>query len=433
MALGNATQLGLPFGIPVDPTSALAASQMAQFGGRAPSDGYLNAARQMFLGRGSPQLALGPGTPGGALDLASASGKGAANAVGGAGGSLESMMAQAGTPTGKAALEKSAAGGVKKLAEEGAAKREAFAKLLGPGGLAGLFEGAPAGTSGLRALLMSGGETGAMGGLGTLAGRVAVPLAGAQAASMAGHALTLGQHKGNWDEGLEGALTGGVGGALAGATIGAPAFGVGAIPGAIVGGIAGALGGGGLGLFGPKNTGEKAVASETKAQTGKLNKLLNTFGADAETRQAIALQFQMQASGAKSKSQVRDAYKQITSDPTLVQTISEGKRRKASMAAVQAWMGPAMQQALDRQQFYANAQGDAFDRIAGGYTDPNQAATTRAYGALARSGAADQAAAMMQQLALSQQLAGAGYSTGANNDGTQQLDLASILNAQPTS
>lgn len=371
----------------------------------------------------------------GTFPFASASGRGAANALasggtdalaGGGASGLEDYGKQLQGLLEKGGVGRAATSGATKTAAtdalESAAKKGLAAKILGPGSVAGLFEGM--GGNGLRGLLMSGGETGALGGLGTLAGRVAVPIAGMQAASMLGHAFTLGQHKGSWDEGAEGALTGATGGALAGSMI-APGVGT------VIGGVLGGLGGGALGLFGPKSTGEKAAASETAKQSAKLNKLLTQFGADSDTRKQLAAQFQFAVSGAKSKKEVQAGYGQFTSNPALLETISDAKRRKASMAAVQAWMGPAMEKALASEQFYANAQGDAFDRIASQYTDPNQAATTRAYGALSRASAAERGAAMMQQLAAAQQLAGQGLQTGQNSDGTTATDLQSLLAAQP--
>ena len=357
--------------------------------------------------------------------FASASGQGAANAIGatasgggGAAGGFDSGLGQISKFLGKERPKNLIGGGAKKFTEDAAAKKGLLSKFTGGGTLGSLF-GPVEGATGLSAV-----QSGIL-------GRVALPIGGAYAASGLGHMATLGQHKGNWDEGAEGALTGMTGGALAGATLGSPFFGIGAVPGALIGGAIGGLGGLGLGLFGPKNTGEKAVASETRKQSKKLNSFLDQFGASPEMKKQLGTQFLMAASTAGSKKDVKAKYTELASNPQLADMIAQDRRRGAANAAVQAWMGPALKDAIGQQQFYANAQGDAFDRIASQYTDPTQAATTRAYGANARSSAAERSAAMMQQLALSGQLAGLGMQTSQNQDGTDANDLQSLLAAQP--
>lgn len=360
--------------------------------------------------------------------FASASGRGAANAIGatasgggGAAGGFDSGLGQISKFLGKERPKNLIGGGAKKFTEDAAAKKGLLSKFTGGGGVGpgGLF-GAVEGEAGLSALSKG------------LLGRIAIPIGGMQAANFLGHTATLGQHKGNWDEGLQGALVGGTGAALAGGTILAPFTGGLSIPAAMaIAGIGGALAGGGLGLFGPKNTGEKAVASETRKQSKKLNSFLDQFGATPEMKKQLGTQFLMAASTAGSKKDVKAKYTELASNPQLADMIAQDRRRGAANAAVQAWMGPALKDAIGQQQFYANAQGDAFDRIASQYTDPTQAATTRAYGANARSSAAERSAAMMQQLALSGQLAGLGMQTSQNQDGTNANDLQSLLAAQP--
>ena len=358
------------------------------------------------LGQGGFASASGQGAANAIGATASGGGGGAANALGGGAGGWEALA------------KKGVSGGTKKFTEDAAAKKGLLSKFTGGGTLGSLF-GPVEGATGLSAV-----QSGIL-------GRVALPIGGAYAASSLGHMATLGQHKGNWDEGAEGALTGMTGGALAGATLGSPFFGVGAVPGALIGGAIGGLGGLGLGLFGPKNTGEKAVASETRKQSKKLNSFLDQFGASPEMKKQLGTQFLMAASTAGSKKDVKAKYTELASNPQLADMIAQDRRRGAANAAVQAWMGPALKDAIGQQQFYANAQGDAFDRIASQYTDPTQAATTRAYGANARSSAAERSAAMMQQLALSGQLAGLGMQTSQNQDGTDANDLQSLLAAQP--
>lgn len=435
-------QMVLPFGPDLLPGARVKAAQQAVWGsGETPmmsSRIRLAMAQRAALGQsrlaalGGPRAALGAGSPAGGLEpvtVRRAAQQAALGDVpmGGSIGEAFSPLQQAAQQNAAANAASAAETGTASMAaaSSDAAKAGRFAKLF-PGGIGGAFAPSVTAAEGATGLA-------ALGGPAEIAGRLAIPIGGAYLASGVGHAAGLGTHDGNWDEGAEGGLTGLVGGALAGATIGAPVFGVGAVPGAVVGGALGLLGGTGIGLFGPKNTGEKAVASELKAQTGKLTKALSEYGLSDDTKNQLVAQLKLNTLNANSKKEVKAAAKELLSGDSMGQILAAdqaNRRQQERIAAVQAWMGPTMQQALDSTSFYTNAQADAFDRLAAQYSDPQQAAVTRAYGANARVANAQAQQAMLQQIMLAPALYG--YSTATNSDGTQATDLQSILNAQPS-
>lgn len=187
---------------------------------------------------------------------------------------------------------------------------------------------------------------GAMGGVRGALGRASLPAMAGLAAGQINSAVWDDTNS-TADEGVTGALTGaGIGGGI-GAAIGAPFFGVGAVPAGAVGAGIGALIGGGIGLFGSKDTGEKAVQSEWGKQQAKLESVLGNYGlsrsAQQELMQSIGLQVEL---GAGSKSDVKAIFQQASANiPAFLQ--QDKLEREARMAeSVQNAKGAAIQAAI---------------------------------------------------------------------------------------
>jgi gas vesicle protein len=264
--------------------------------------------------------------------------------------------------------------------------------------------------------------------------RFGVPAAAGYFAGQGANAL-LGERDDNVDEGVTGALTGAGVGAGIGAAVGTPFFGIGAVPGALIGGGLGALAGGAIGLFGPKNSGEEAVKSELETQEKKLREVLSQFGVSKDLRDEALMQLRLGSMDASSKDQVKAVATTITQQ--LGQAVAADKAeqeqmrmRESNLAAVQAWMGPMLQQQLERQNFYAQAQAQDMRAAANLYADPSQAATARAMASQVPLDSASAAAAQLAQLAATPALFG--QYTGVNGNGQANQDLLSMFSSTPT-
>ncbi len=230
----------------------------------------------------------------------------------------------------------------------------------------------------------------------------------------------------SWDEAATGALTGAGVGAGIGSLI-APGVGT------AIGGGLGGLVGGAIGMFGPKNTGENAVADELKTQQSRLTEVLNQFGASDELREQALLELQLGSLQATSKDQIKDIASQITSRLGAAiaqdkQTEEQERIRAANVAAVQAWTGPLMQQALNQQQFYANNAGASMQRAANTFNDPGMRASAQALASLTPLAASQQATGSLAQMASAPAILGA-Y-PGVNSQGQLNSDLLSTYGAQ---
>lgn len=69
-------------------------------------------------------------------------------------------------------------------------------------------------------------------------------------------------------------------------------------------------------------------------------------------------------------------------------------------AAMQAWMGPQMQQVITQQDFYANQQADILNELAGNFSSPALSNAARAMAAQVPLNTSQQALATLNQIAL---------------------------------
>lgn len=220
----------------------------------------------------------------------------------------------------------------------------------------------------------------------------------------------------SWDNMLaSGARWGGAGAALG--SMVAPGIGT------AIGGAAG-LGIGAIkGLVDSRNEGDNAVASELGKQQSKITELLSQLGSSPDLREQALFQLQMDTSGAGTKDQVRDAAKALQAmlpDAIMADRQQQEQKRmqQANQAAAQAWMGPMLQQQVDRSQFYADQFAQAGRSAASHITDPALQASQMA---MASGISAEQAA---MNAAYTQQIAAAPNYYGYQQDLLSQLQQA---------
>lgn len=222
----------------------------------------------------------------------------------------------------------------------------------------------------------------------------------------------------SWDNSLASAARWGGAGAAAGSLI-APGIGT-----AIGGGLG--LGIGAVkGFMDSKNEGDKAVEKALNDRSGQLNELLGQLGASADLREQAQFQLQMgvTAGGATTKSQVNDVYAQVKAMlPEAImadrQQQEQSRMQESNMAAVQAWMGPMMEQQLSQAQWYADQWGNQASAAAQQIEDPGMRAAQQA---LASSIPGQQAAA---NAAYAAQIAAAPSAWGYQSDLLSQMRQA---------
>lgn len=226
------------------------------------------------------------------------------------------------------------------------------------------------------------GEAGSVGGAAATAGRFAPTLGRAalmRGAGLAGAGIMAGQLTGSLfdteqsyvDEALSGALTG----AGIGAGIGSIVPGIGTGIGAGVG----ALAGGAIGYFGPKQTGTKAVASETQAQQANLDELLGKYNLSPALQQQLAVQLDTALNGVTSKAEVKAIYQQVGSLlPGLIQQDQAQQQDAARAAAIYSMLGPIMQQQNTQATQASREMQTAMNSAAQHISDPALANIYRA-------------------------------------------------------
>lgn len=268
-------------------------------------------------------------------------------------------------------------------------------------------------TQGLGLRSMARGSLGRAGGLALLG-----QLAGAGVES------AFGDPNASWDNALaSGARWGGAGAAL-GSLI-APGVGT------AIGGLAGAGFGAVKGILDSRDEGDKAVRSELAKQQGKIAELLSQLGSSPDLREEAMFQLRVLASQATDRKGVQAAAEAVQAMlPDALMADREMQRqqrmRQANEAAVQAWMGPVLQQLVNRSQSYADAFTLAGLNAAQQIEDPQ---LRTAQMAMARQYSADQAA---QNAAYAAQIMSAPEYWGYQSDLLQQIQNArASLVSQP--
>lgn len=283
----------------------------------------------------------------------------------------------------------------------------------------------------LAASEVQGGILGAGGRLGPASlGRGGAYALGGYAAGQIANKLIGDDGKGNTaaDEIATGALTGAGAGAGVGSMI-APGIGT------LIGGAAGFVGGGLIGAFGPKQTGEKAVTSEYQNQAKKLREALSAYGVSREFRSQALAQFRAASLSSTSKGEVKTLAKSVLANlpaAAAEDKAAEEQRKfqQSNNAAVQAWLGPMLQEVLDKQWFSAQQDSAMANSLAGRFTDPAMQAAAKSMASSQLTSTAAQQAGLLSQLAATPSLYG--YATGINPDtGMANTDLTSLLMASP--
>jgi hypothetical protein len=226
------------------------------------------------------------------------------------------------------------------------------------------------------------------------------------------------------DEGLTGALTGGGIGAGIGSVI---LPGVGTAIGAGIGGLAG----GAIGLFGEKNTGDKAVQSEFGKLSDKMNAQFDELGIPDEVRADLYEQINMSVvMGAKSKDDVKAIFQQAGALlPQLMDQYEATSQQQSRAAAIQAALLPLIQQSSRDAVSSANRSKAWVNQAASYQTDPQVAALLRAQAEQLTTNANNYNAAAAGQIAAApifQELLGVNPQFSAQN-GVPTTDTAALL------
>ncbi len=189
----------------------------------------------------------------------------------------------------------------------------------------------------------------------------------------------VGERDGTWDDAASEAIRW----AGTGAAMGTP-FG----PwGTAIGGGLGAIGGGLKGWLTGEDSPETQLKDAVSSSQEKFNKSLNQFGSiSPELRNAALSQLQVGLAMAESPDQAKEVTNNVLS--MVAQSIPADQaqqqdrlRRETLQASMQAWMGPMLQQAVAQQNFYAGAQSELLNEIAGQYSSPTMQGTTKALAA----------------------------------------------------
>lgn len=246
--------------------------------------------------------------------------------------------------------------------------------------------------------------------------------------SLAGGAINsaFGDPNASWDNALAGAAQWGGMGAGLGSLV-APGVGT-AIGGALGAGV-GAL----RGLSQAKNEGDKAVADQLRKELGTINDTIDKLGGGDELRQQALYQLQLGVATGNitNRSGVKTIAAQVRStlpDALLADQQQQQQQRsqEAAQAAVQAWMGPMLQDQLNKSQYYADQFGNAQATAAGYIEDP---ALRAAQLSQAKQISATQAAT---NAAYAQQIAAAPGYWGAQQDVLEQIRQAQQQMSQST-
>jgi hypothetical protein len=201
--------------------------------------------------------------------------------------------------------------------------------------------------------------------------------------------------------------------------------------GAVLGGAGGSI----LGYLMAGDAGADAqkLDKELTTQRSKLTRILEQSGASAEFVKQATTQLDLMAMNVTDREQIAPLMEQLVQQvmPGVVsdqQQQTAQRLREANMAAMQAWMGPMMQDALNRQQYYADQSADASRRTASQFADPAVRASANALASRTSLNAANSAASQLQQLAAYPGIYG--YYTGMDQNGAAPMDFASSLTAQ---
>lgn len=191
-----------------------------------------------------------------------------------------------------------------------------------------------------------------------------------------GNALIPEDHDSSTDNALRNALTG----AGVGAGLGTIVPGVGNVVGGLAGGALGLITGGLLGKFGPKDDSNKpeSIQAEITKQNATLSKVLAPFQFAPDTQQLFTAQLQSALMNVKDTAGVQAAYQQVaTMIPQFVQQDQAVKQqqkadgdRQARAAAMQAMLGPYLQQENDKATQFAQQLAQAQKSAAGFVSDP---------------------------------------------------------------
>jgi hypothetical protein len=264
---------------------------------------------------------------------------------------------------------------------------------------------------------------GSLRGLASGAARAAPWAAAGMAAGQLSSAVWDDQNS-TMDEGLTGALTGGGIGAGIGSVI---------LPGVgtAIGGGLGALAGGAIGLFGEKNTGDKAVQSEFGKLSEKMNAQFDQLGIPEEVRADLYEQINMSVvMGAKSKDDVKGIFQSASALlPQLMDQYEATSQQQSRAAAIQAAILPLMQQSSRDAVASANRSKAWVNQAASYQTDPQVAALLRAQAEQLTTNANNYNAAAAGQVAAApifQELLGVNPQFSTQN-GAPTTDTAALL------
>lgn len=317
------------------------------------------------------------------------------------------------------------------------------AAMLAGGGIpmteAAAATAATAGRQGLLSRLGIGGaaaagEAGAAGGASGLLAKVGGPAALAKAGGwyMGGQLASglfdsiVGEKDGTTDDAISEALKYGGMGAAGGSFFGPWGTAIGGGIGLTVGGIKGWL------------TGDDSIETQTKNQIDKsldkFNESIGQMSVSSDLRNSALAQLKMGMAMAESPDQVKQMTQSVLQQvmqaaPADMLQQEDRMRREALQASMQAWMGPMLQKSIAQQNFYANAQSDILNEIAGQYTSPTMRGTTRALAASIPADAATRNAMLLAQIATTPSMYG--YSAQGPVIGSD-INSADVMGATPT-
>lgn len=237
------------------------------------------------------------------------------------------------------------------------------------------------------------------------------------------------QSDGTRDDALRGLLQG----AGVGAGVGSFVPGVGTALGAGIG----AIGGGIHGLLTGGDSKDTERADMIAEQSKRLSDLMREHGFTTTGRREMLSMFEMQSELAEDKGQVKEVANQIIAmlpqarmadEMQRAQEIDARQRQSAVMAA-QAWLGPMIQQQMDRSGQFADDVTQAMLAQANQITDPSLRASAQRRAHQVSLDNATRNAYQLQQMALTPQMYG--FQTQMDNQGVSQIDPLSVLTASP--
>ena len=230
-----------------------------------------------------------------------------------------------------------------------------------------------------------------------------------------------------WDDAASGALTG----AGIGMGVGSVVPGLGTAAGGLIGGGLGGLAG--FLTAGDASKEAESLQKELTSQRSKLSNILQQSGASSDFVKQAETKLDLMAMNAQSEDQIAPMMDSLVQQliPAIAgdmqQQVAE-RMRSANVAAMQAWMGPMMQDALNRQQYYADQSAGAASRTAGQFADPALRAAGQSLASRTSLNAANSATSQLQQLAATPGILG--YYSGQNQMGAPNQDFNSLAGAQ---